>query len=118
MQFFKINSKTIQSPTEMSVSEEDLNRAERTMDGTMVIDVIGRKTKLNVSWEYLRKDEMRLLREAVSGSAFVTVSYHTPDTGELTTMTARAEGLAFQPYYDWAKAELLWRSVSVSFTEK
>lgn len=118
MRFFKINGKTMQSPTEMSVSEEDLNKAERTMDGTMVIDIIGRKTKLNVSWEYLRKDEMCMLREAGSRSMFVTVSYYAPDTGELTTMTARAEGLAFQPYYDWAKAELLWRSVSISFTEK
>lgn len=118
MQFFKINSKTIQSPTEMSVSEEDLNKAERTMDGTMVIDVIGKKAKLDVSWEYLTIEEMRLLRDAVNGSAFVTVSYHAPETGELTTMIARAEGLSFQPYYNWAKAELLWRSVSVSFTEK
>lgn len=118
MQFFKINSKTIQAPTEMTASEEDLNKAERTMDGTMVIDVIGKKTKLDVSWEYLRKGEMQLLCEAVNGSTFVTVSYHAPETGELVTMTARSEGLSFQPNYDWSKGELLWRSVSITFTEK
>lgn len=118
MQFFKINSKTIQSPTEITVSEEDLNKAERTMDGTMVIDVIGKKTKLDVNWEYLRKEEMQLLRSVVNGGTFVTVSYHSPETGEMVTMTAQAEGFSFQPYYDWAKGELLWRGVSVSFTEK
>lgn len=31
------------------------------MDGTMVIDIIGTKKKVDVSWEYLTKEDMKTL---------------------------------------------------------
>ena len=34
------------------------------------------------------------------------------------TMTGRSEGLTYQPYYDWSKGKIMWKSVSVSFTER
>ena len=55
MDFFKINGKKIKAPTELTVSPEVLDKAERTVDGTMVVDVIGTKRKVDVSWEYLSK---------------------------------------------------------------
>ena len=54
--FFKINSKTIKAPTELTCTTEVLDKSERTMDGTMVVDVIGRKRKVEVAWKYLSKD--------------------------------------------------------------
>ncbi|UKI51840.1 MAG: hypothetical protein L6V79_06680 [Clostridium sp.] len=59
--FFKINSKTIKAPTELTCSTEVLDKSERTMDGTMVVDVIGRKRKVEVAWKYLSKEDMGLL---------------------------------------------------------
>lgn len=57
MDFFKISGKKIKAPTELTVSPEVLDKAERTVDGTMVVDIIGTKRKVDVSWEYLSKED-------------------------------------------------------------
>lgn len=118
MDFFKINGKKIKAPTELTVSPEVLDKAERTVDGTMVVDVIGTKRKVDVSWEYLSKEDMTALAKAVGGDKFAEISFHDNATGNITTMTARSEGLTYAPHYDWSKAKIMWKSVSVSFTEK
>ena len=117
MDFFKINGKKIKPPTELTVSPEILDIAERTVDGTMVVNIIGTKRKVDVSWEYLSKEDMVILSNAVKSSIFADVSFH-DSMGSLVTMTARAENLTFQPHYNWAKGQLMWKGVSVSFTER
>mgnify|MGYP001111287731 FL=1 len=118
MEFFKINGKSIKAPTEISISYEELDKAERTVDGTMVVDIVGTKRRVDVSWEYLSTDDMAVLANAVKGGIFTGVSFHDNATGNLISITARAEGLAYLPHYDWAKSRLMWKSVSVSFTER
>ena len=118
MDFFKINGKTIKAPTDLSFSQEILDKAERTVDGTMVVDVIGTKRKVDVSWEYLSKEDMTTLTAAVKSDKFCEISFHDNGTGQLVTMSARSEGLTYQPHYVWAKSRLMWKSVSVSFSER
>lgn len=118
MDFFKINGKKIKAPTELTVSPEVLDKAERTVDGTMVVDIVGTKRIVDVSWEYLSKEDMTVLTKAVGGDKFAEITFHDNGTGDLVTMTARSEGLTYAPHYDWAKAKLMWKSVSVSFTER
>lgn len=116
--FFKINSKTIKAPTELTCSNEVLDKSERTMDGTMVVDIIGRKRKIEVSWKYLSKEDMSLLSAETKGGTFVTIDYNDPETGKLTSITARPQDLSCQPRYDWVKGKIMWSSVSVVFVEK
>ncbi|MEG2457212.1 MAG: hypothetical protein RSB08_05280, partial [Clostridia bacterium] len=65
MVFFKINSKTIKQPTEIALSSEVLDKAERTMDGTMVVDIIGSKDKVDVSWDYMTSADLKLLAQEI-----------------------------------------------------
>ena len=118
MEFFKINGTAIAAPTEISISLESLDRAERTMDGTMVVDIIGEKRKVDVRWEYLSKEDMSKLSAAIKNSKFATISFHDKETGNITTMIARGENLAYMPFFDWAKNKLIWKSVAVLFKEK
>ncbi len=118
MEFFKINGKIIRAPTELSVSFETLDKAERTVDGTMVVDIIGTKRRVDVSWDYLSKEDMTTLSNSVGRDNFTEINYPDDETGDLITMIARAEGLTYQPHYDWAKSRLMWKSVSVTFTER
>ena len=118
MEFFKINGKVIRAPTELAVSFETLDKAERTVDGTMVVDIIGTKRKVDVSWEYLSKEDMTTLTKAIGGDKFAEIAFHDNTTGSLVTMTARSEGITYQPHYDWAKGKIMWKSVSVTFTER
>lgn len=118
MDFFKINSKSIKAPTSITFSYESLDKEERTMDGTMVVDILGKKRKVKVDWEYLSKTDLKLLVDETSGTTFVTISFNDTNTGALTTMTARAKNLTHEPFYDWARSELMWKSVSIDFEER
>lgn len=118
MNFFSINGKTIKAPTEITISPEHLDKAERTLDGTMVIDVIGTKKKVDVSWEYLVKEDLKVLTTESGSDRFSLITFHNGETGELETIVARAENLTYMPYYDWARAQLLWKNVQLSFKEK
>lgn len=118
MDFFKVNGKKIKAPTEIAVTPEILDKAERTVDGTMVVDIIGTKRKVDVNWEYLSKEDMTTLTKAIGSDKFTDISFHDNGTGSLVTMTARSEGITYQPHYDWAKGKIMWKSVSVTFTER
>lgn len=118
MEFFKINGKSIKAPTEISISYEELDKAERTVDGTMVVDIVGTKRRVDVSWEYLSTDDMAVLANAVKGGIFTGVSFHDNATGNLISITARAEGLTYLPQYNWSKGKLIWKSVAVAFRER
>lgn len=118
MDFFKVNGKQIKAPTEMTVSPEILDKAERTVDGTLVVDIIGEKRKLDCTWEYLSKEDMQTLARETKHTAFTEVTFHDKETGELVTMTARGEGLAYMPHYDWARGRLMWKTVTISFKER
>lgn len=117
-EFFKVNGKTISPPTELTVSPEQLDKVERTLDGTMVVDIIGMKRKVDLTWNYMSKEDMSTLAKETTGGGFVQIIFHDNVTGELITMTARAENLAYMPHYDWAGGRLMWKTVSVSFKEK
>jgi hypothetical protein len=118
MVFFKINGITIAAPKELKVSFETLDKTERTMDGTMVVDIIGEKRKVDVAWEYLSKEDMATLSNAARNTALATISFHSKETGQLVTMEARGENLSYAPHFDWARNRLMWKSVSIVFREK
>lgn len=88
------------------------------MDGTMVVDIIGNKRKVDVEWEYLSKEDMAILGAEVRSGNFVSVTFNDNVTGGLVTMIARAQDFNYQPYYDWAKSKILWKSVGISFVER
>lgn len=118
MEFFKVNGKSLKAPKEISVSSETLDKAERTVDGTMVVDVIGTKRRVDVSWDYISQEDMTILTNAIGGDKFTEIAFHDNKTGQLVTMTARSEGLTYQPHYDWAKSRIMWKSVSATFSER
>ena len=118
MVFFRINSKSIKQPSEITHSFESLDKFERTMNGTMVVDLIGNKDKIDVSWDYLSDTDMKLLALELRSGAFVTIDYNTAEQSDIKTITARGTDLTYMPYYDWARKRLMWQGVSVSFVER
>lgn len=118
MDFFKINGRNLKSPKDISQSYDILDKIERTLDGTMVVDIIGNKVKLDVTWDYLSNEDMMILKDELFKNTFATITFHSPDTGALKTIEARARDFNYQPGYDWTKAKLMWRNVSVNFEEK
>ena len=80
MSVILINSVAIPSPTELAVSINDLSKAERNANGTMIIERIATKRKLELSYAFLTRAQLATVLAAVSG-VFFTVSYPDPQTG-------------------------------------
>ena len=95
-----------------------LDKSERTADGTLVVDIIGTKRKVDANWEYLSAEDMMTLQKETGGGAFTELTFHDNDTGELVTIAARSDGITYMPHYDWARGRIMWKSVSLSFKER
>lgn len=118
MIFFKINGKEISSPKEIEYSYEILDKTERTISGIMVFDEIGKKKIINVTWDYLKQKDMKILKEELMKNGFTTISYRESTNGDLTTLTTRAGDFSYSPTYDWVNDSILWKNVSITFEER
>jgi hypothetical protein len=77
MALIKIDGVEIPTPKEYLIGIQDISKAERNANGTMIIERIATKRKISVAWDYLDKDKLSQLLNAVS-PVFFTVDYIDP----------------------------------------
>ena len=82
----KINGVTIPSPSDYGVGIMDLSKSERNANGTMIIERITTKRKLELSYSYLSQTDLATILQAIS-SVFFTVEYFDAQDGALKTGT-------------------------------
>jgi hypothetical protein len=81
-----VNTTTLPTPSEFTVGIMDLSKAERNAKGTMIIERVATKRKLELSWKYLTKNDLALILNAVS-PVFFSVTYPDPQTNANRTGT-------------------------------
>lgn len=86
MALIKINGVELKTPSSFSVGIQDISHAERNANGTMIIERIATKRKIELGWEVLTAEEMALLLNKVS-AIFFTVQYEDPQDNALKTGT-------------------------------
>lgn len=75
-----INSVQISTPSNFDIGVEDITKSERNANGTMIIEIIATKRKLELKYKYLSNADLTTLLTAISGTTF-TVDYPDPVTG-------------------------------------
>ena len=80
----KVNGAEILTPSVYVVGIEDIVKAERNLKGTMIIDRIATKRKLELSWNFLTQIQLSALLQAVSSVTF-QVEYPDPQAGDMKT---------------------------------
>jgi len=119
MVLFKINSKTLsRNPTEISQSKCKLQKTDRTIDGTLVADIIAVKNKVSFSWDYLTSTDLKKLIDEVNADTFPTIEYTDPDSAILKHIMGHADEVSYIPHYDNRTSTIIWKEVKVSFEEK
>jgi hypothetical protein len=73
----KIEGITIPTPSDYQVGIMDLSKAERNAKGTLIIERIATKRKIELSWKYLSKEDLSRLFKMVS-PVFFQVDYIDP----------------------------------------
>lgn len=86
MSLIKINGVEMPPPASLQVGIQDLSKAERNARGTMIIERIATKRKIELSWAYLAPDQLSQLLTAVS-AVFFSATYTDPQTNVEQTGT-------------------------------
>jgi hypothetical protein len=86
LSLIKINGVAIPTPSDYSVGIQDISKAERNANGTMIIERIATKRKIELSWKLLSKDALSQVLNSVS-AVFFSVEYIDPQEGATKTGT-------------------------------
>lgn len=79
MALLNIGGVDMPSPSEITFGVMDIDKAERNANGTMIMERIATKRKLDLGWLYLTPAQLSTLLNAVAGVTF-TVIYMDPVT--------------------------------------
>ena len=116
MNFIKINGIMLsREPTSVEQGKTKLKKENRTIDGTLVVDIIAIKNKVKVTWDYITSEDMARLQSAIAKSDFVEVEYN--DSNGMMTINAESGDLTYTPHYDNRTSTVIWKGVSVEFVE-
>ena len=113
----KINTVAISTPSSFNCSINDIVKAERNANGTMIIEKITTKRKLEMSWSYLSQSALSTLLTAVSTSVFFTVEYPDTLTGALRSGTFYV-GDRSADMIDYQSGVARYRNVKFNFIEQ
>jgi hypothetical protein len=112
----KINGVEIPTPSDYQVDIMDLSKAERNARGTMIIERITTKRKLELTWKYLSKEDLSNLLSKLT-SVFFTVTYIDPQTGGTISGTFYV-GDRSAGAMDYIKGNIRWKDIKFSLIER
>ncbi|MBD9846478.1 hypothetical protein IHP33_12180 [Enterococcus faecalis] len=116
---FLIDNNKVKMPKELSVNIQTLDSGSsgRNANGTMVRDIIAKKTKLDVKWGPLSTSEVSLILRLIDRSSF-SIRYFDPQEGGMITKKFYC-GDRSTPVYSWNDifSAMMWQGLSVPFIE-
>ena len=80
----KINGVEIPTPSDHKVGIMDISKAERNANGTMIIERIATKRKIDLAWKTLSKEDLSRMLNLVS-PVFFPVEFIDPQDGGIRT---------------------------------
>ncbi len=113
----KITGIDIPTPSSYAVGIQDINKAERNANGTMIIERIRTGVrKIELSWRYLSKDDTSKVLNVVSGTVF-QVEYEDPQSGVRETRTFYAGDRSIGAL-DYIDGEIRWKDIKFNVVER
>lgn len=88
MAVITVNNVNMPTPTTLKVTIFDVaSSADRNASGAVVMDRVGTKRKLEMTWARLTPTQLSTLLNAVGTDVFFTAGYPDPQTAATRTMT-------------------------------
>jgi hypothetical protein len=81
-----INGVDLPTPSVYDLGIQDISKAERNARGTMIIERIATKRKIELSWSFLTRDQLSQILNAVA-PVFFSVTYMDTQTDSMKTGT-------------------------------
>ncbi|MCY9513320.1 DUF6711 family protein [Paenibacillus apiarius] len=112
----KVNGADLPTPSDYSVGIQDISKAERNARGTMIIERIATKRKLELSWLHLSKTDLQRVLTAVS-PVFFNVEYLDPQTNSKKTGSFYA-GDRTVGAMDYIDGNIRWKDIKFNLVER
>lgn len=112
----KVNGVVIPTPSDYQVGIMDLSKAERNARGTLIIERIATKRKLELSWKYLSKEDLSRLLKLVS-PVFFNVEYIDPQNNMKKTGTFYV-GDRNMGALDYRNGNIRYKDIKMNFIER
>lgn len=112
----KINGVALPTPSDYIVSIMDISKASRNAAGTMVIERIATKRKIELSWKYLSKTEISNVLKMVS-PVFFNVEYIDPEDSAWKTGTFYC-GDRSVGALDYRNGNIRWKDIKFNLIER
>mgnify|MGYP000863299845 FL=1 len=113
----KVNGTTIATPQKLSVGIYDVSKnADRNAKGTILIDRVAVKRKLEMEWGALTNAQISTLLSAVT-SVFFNVTYPDPQTGADRTISCYV-GDRTAPMLMYQNNIPMWEGLKMNFIQK
>ena len=88
MAVITVNGAAMPAPSTLKVTIFDVaSTADRNASGQVVMDRVGTKRKLEMTWAHLTPAQLSQLLQAVGADVFFTAGYPDPQTAQMRTMT-------------------------------
>lgn len=111
----KVNGVEMPTPSGMTPDAYDITEAARDSTGTMHIDLIATKHKLECTWSYLTQEDMSRILSAIKSITF-SVTFIDPETGSEKTINVY-KGDRSMPILRVINGENTYKDFKVSFIE-
>lgn len=113
----KVNGSAISTPSKLSVGIYDVSKnADRNAEGTILIDRVAVKRKLEMEWGPLTNSQISALLSKVT-DVFFSVTYPDPQTGGNKTITCYV-GDRSVPMLMYQNGIPMWEGLKMNFIEK
>ncbi|CEG26015.1 DUF6711 family protein [Bacillus sp. B-jedd] len=116
MALISISGVNLPTPSEYDVGIMDLSKAERNAKGTMIIERIATKRKIELGWSFLTGDEYSRILNLVD-PVFFPVTYFDPKANGMRTGTFYA-GDRQAPMMIFKNGKADWKDIQFSLIEK
>lgn len=84
MALFAIGGVEMPTPTELTVGIQDISKAERNANGTMIIERVATKIKLNFTYAFITENDASFILKHIAPT-YYSVTYLHPQTKIMTT---------------------------------
>lgn len=106
----------VKNPAAIRLGVFDLTKADRTADGTMVMDIIATKRRVDVTWKFISDTDLALIVDTITAhKPFFTLRY--PEAGRERTITCYAGDINTSLWHTIGGVRT-WEECTIAFIEQ
>ena len=113
MQNLKVNTTVLsgtKEPSTISPSTTIKRNTERSLDGTLNVDIVYEKATVDIAWDFLDNNDFETILNLFPKDTTIQVSLF-----ENTAREYYVESISYSPFY--LNDELCWQNLQISITE-